>query len=144
MSIKRKPLVWGKMVGFPINEVFSLSHLFLYIKSKILTENTLTFRPRLARVNAEDVLMGMSVEGSCGSRLQIVIVCPIFLDAIASSPGAPILASMLQPASVLAMLLGVGQQTLESHHLSSESTPLKESNFAHVLQELEKYYNNVI
>uniref|UniRef100_A0A0A9VYH6 Phosphoinositide 3-kinase adapter protein 1 n=1 Tax=Lygus hesperus TaxID=30085 RepID=A0A0A9VYH6_LYGHE len=74
---------------------------------------------KLAKVNAEDVLMGMSVEGSCGSRLQIVIVCPVFLDALASSPGAPILASMLQPASVLAMLLGVSQQTLEAHHLSN-------------------------
>ena len=70
-------------------------------------------------MNVEDVLMGMSVEGSCGSRLQIVIVCPVFLDALSSSPGAPILASMLQPASVLAMLLGVSQQTLDGHHLSS-------------------------
>ncbi|BES92418.1 Phosphoinositide-3-kinase adaptor protein 1 [Nesidiocoris tenuis] len=98
------------------------AHLWVnYLASCFLQISKDEHKPpfKLAKVNAEDVLMGLSVEGACGSRLQIVIVCPVFLDALASNPGAPILASMLQPASVLAMLLGVSQQTLEGHHLSN-------------------------
>ncbi|XP_014253061.1 phosphoinositide 3-kinase adapter protein 1 isoform X2 [Cimex lectularius] len=74
---------------------------------------------KLAKVCVEDVLGGLPVEGSSGSRLQIVIVCPTFLDALTSSTGVPILASLLQPASVLAMLLGVTSKNLDCHPLTS-------------------------
>ncbi|CAH1405600.1 unnamed protein product [Nezara viridula] len=70
---------------------------------------------KLARVMIENVLMGLPVEGSSGSRLQIVIICPKFLRVLSTSQGVPILATMLQPATVLAMLLGVTAQALEMH-----------------------------
>ncbi|XP_014290772.1 phosphoinositide 3-kinase adapter protein 1 isoform X3 [Halyomorpha halys] len=70
---------------------------------------------KLARVMVENVLMGLPVEGSSGSRLQIVIICPKFLRVLSTSQGVPILATMLQPATVLAMLLGVTAQALEMH-----------------------------
>lgn len=70
---------------------------------------------KLARVMIENVLMGLPVEGSSGSRLQIVIVCPKFLRVLSNSQGVPILATLLQPATVLAMLLGVTPQLLENH-----------------------------
>ncbi|KAK9504830.1 hypothetical protein O3M35_009010 [Rhynocoris fuscipes] len=74
---------------------------------------------KLCEVSAEDVLGGAPIEGTAGSKLQIVIVCPVLLELLTSSPGVPILASLLQPATVLAMLLGVTPQTLHAHHLAS-------------------------
>lgn len=68
----------------------------------------------------ENVLMGLPVDGSTGSRLQIVIVCPKFLRVLSNSQGVPILATMLQPATVLAMLLGVTPQTLETHQYAGK------------------------
>ncbi|XP_073993161.1 DBB domain-containing protein stumps isoform X1 [Rhodnius prolixus] len=74
---------------------------------------------KLSEVSAEDVLGGLPVEGAAGSKLQIVIICPVLLELLTSSPGVPILASLLQPTTVLAMLLGVTPQALDTHHLAS-------------------------
>lgn len=77
----------------------------------------------MSEVSAEDVLGGLPVEGAAGSKLQIVIICPVLLELLTSSPGVPILASLLQPTTVLAMLLGVTPQALDTHHLASKYTP---------------------
>lgn len=51
------------------------------------------------------------------AHLQIVIVCPEFLKKISEQPGpASILGTLLHPARVLAMLLGVTDDMVNVQH----------------------------
>ncbi|XP_022205900.2 phosphoinositide 3-kinase adapter protein 1 isoform X2 [Nilaparvata lugens] len=76
---------------------------------------------KLVCVRLEDVLVGMTAlaqnEKLSKARLQIVILCPSFLDQIKKSPGpATALSTLLQPSRVFAMLLGVNDESVTIQH----------------------------
>lgn len=76
---------------------------------------------KLVCIKLEDVLTGMTAlaqhDRLSKARLQIVILCPIFLEHIAQSPGpSAVLGNLLQPGRVLAMLLGVTDDSVTIQH----------------------------
>lgn len=76
---------------------------------------------RLLSVSVEDVLSGVVPASQHDSifkaRLQLVILCPMFLESLSSSLApAAMLGTLLQPGHVLAMLLGVSDDSVTIQH----------------------------
>lgn len=76
---------------------------------------------RLLSVSVEDVLSGVVPVSQHDSifkaRLQLVVLCPVFLESLSSSLApAAVLGTLLQPGHVLAMLLGVSDDSVTIQH----------------------------
>lgn len=51
------------------------------------------------------------------ARLQIIILCPGFLEQISTNPGpASALTNLLQPGRAIVMLLGVSEESVTIQH----------------------------
>ncbi|CAG2068785.1 unnamed protein product, partial [Timema podura] len=84
---------------------------------------------KVLTVSLEDVVGPGSIPASLEEKmvrvkLQIVIVCPQFLEQVYQHP-APALGKLLQPDRVLAMLLGVEEDNVTEQH-RAEQVPVEE------------------
>lgn len=80
---------------------------------------------RIQRVRLEDVLSGgMSAprqERCSQARLQIVLVCPIFLERVLAHSGrSDTLSALLQTNRMLALLVGVTEADITDQHKTGE------------------------
>ncbi|XP_075215961.1 DBB domain-containing protein stumps isoform X2 [Lycorma delicatula] len=76
---------------------------------------------KLVCVKLEDVFLGMTtmtqLDHLAKARLQIIILCPGFLEQINANPGpASVLTTLLQPGRAIVMLLGVSEDTVTIQH----------------------------
>lgn len=96
----------------------------LYIKNNLLTvfqKLYLHVITRLLSVSVEDILSGVVPVSQHDSifkaRLQLIVLCPVFLESLSSSLApAAMLGTLLQPGHVLAMLLGVSDDSVTIQH----------------------------
>lgn len=71
------------------------------------------------------------------ARLQVVILCPVFLECVSTSLSpATSLGSLLQPGHVLAMLLGVTDDAVTLQHRAGQCTQIVNSVFCNFSQQI--------